>query len=527
MIKITRLRPSLVLNEYSGELEPGNWETAIVSELVAFGFAPSREFFTRFEVDRNESPDIFDIYFLGYVADLEPTDRIVYLGEVYEVSKSIEIWHDEFKPSRPVAGSVTRVQRLGVFDSGIAPQIILQPVSVSVFEGEPASFKAEASGYPAPSVQWQERLSGVWTDLVGETSISLLIASTTLYDDSRAFRAVFTNPKGEAISEEATLSVEEDLNAPPVITSQPSNESVYEGEPASFSAAASGYPTPLIQWQELVSGDWINLDGETGDTLIFASTELSDNGRIFRAVFTNINGTAFTSSATIGVEEFQDYTDMPSITDGIIPFTSSRYAQLNGEHLSSYSLAGTTSNGILTQRGEYVFSPIYVTEGMAAKTYDKIIFPGFNVPSPANANNVNITFGIYSDLNGRPSTLLKTIKNFNLGSVAIPSGWSTIHETSLDEDFEFDGPGIYWIAAKRSGDLTINYSAFKRKNIETNLMARILEIQVSRFSISESFRLNIPFDVSPTLAETVNPSQNREANSQPNRMAYITLGAKS
>jgi hypothetical protein len=37
--------------------------------------------------------------------------------------------------------------------------------------------------------------------------------------------------------------------APPAITSQPANQSVGDGNPATFTASASSVPTPTVQWQ--------------------------------------------------------------------------------------------------------------------------------------------------------------------------------------------------------------------------------------------------------------------------------------
>src|SRR6266850_2394075 len=65
---------------------------------------------------------------------------------------------------------------------------------------------------------------------------------------------------------------------PPTITTQPANQTVTAGQTATFTAAATGSPTPTVQWQ--VSPDGVtfsNLSGATSTTLSF-TTASSQNG---------------------------------------------------------------------------------------------------------------------------------------------------------------------------------------------------------------------------------------------------------
>src|SRR5213596_4159508 len=89
---------------------------------------------------------------------------------------------------------------------------------------------------------------------------------------------------------------------PPAITTQPANQTVTAGQTASFTAAATGSPTPTVQW--LVSTNsgatFSDVSGATSTTLSF-TTALSQSGNQYHAVFTNSAGTAATNAATLTV----------------------------------------------------------------------------------------------------------------------------------------------------------------------------------------------------------------------------------
>ena len=180
-----------------------------------------------------------------------------------------------------------------------APQITTQPTDQSVCAGATATFSAAASGDPAPTVQWQVSSDNgaTWSDLSGETNATLSVV-TSAADNGKQYRAVFSNSAGSATTNAATLTV----NSAPTISTQPSNQTVNAGQSVSFSAAASGSPTPTVQWQ--VSADngatWSDLSGETATTFTFTA-QSGDNGKQYRAIFTNACGTATTNAATLTV----------------------------------------------------------------------------------------------------------------------------------------------------------------------------------------------------------------------------------
>ncbi|MEO5914482.1 MAG: Ig-like domain-containing protein [Luteolibacter sp.] len=92
------------------------------------------------------------------------------------------------------------------------------------------------------------------------------------------------------------------LAVPPSVTTQPTNQVVNLGNVATFTAAASGAPTPTVQWQISTNGGgaFSDIVGATSTTLSFTPIA-GDNGKQYRAVFTNSVSTATSNAATLTV----------------------------------------------------------------------------------------------------------------------------------------------------------------------------------------------------------------------------------
>ena len=83
----------------------------------------------------------------------------------------------------------------------------------------------------------------------------------------------------------------------------------------SFTAAASGVPTPTVQWQRSTDGgaSFTNIAGATSTTYTFTAA-LGDNGNKYRAVFSNVAGTATTTAATLNVGTAPAFTSADNAT---------------------------------------------------------------------------------------------------------------------------------------------------------------------------------------------------------------------
>jgi hypothetical protein len=89
----------------------------------------------------------------------------------------------------------------------------------------------------------------------------------------------------------------------PVITVNPTSQTVMVGSNVSFTAAASGTPTPTVQWQVSTDGGktFTNISDATSTTLTLNNVTTAMNGYQYQAVFTNVAGSITSSAATLTV----------------------------------------------------------------------------------------------------------------------------------------------------------------------------------------------------------------------------------
>ena len=208
-----------------------------------------------------------------------------------------------------------------------APTITTQPADSTINDGATATFTADATGNPTPTVQWQVNTGSGWanvTDGTGSTTKTYTTGALTTTASGYQYRARFTNSvTADVATNAATVTVNSGTSAP-TITTQPSNQTATAGNTATFIAAASGAPTPTVQWQVSTDGtNWGNVtDGTGGTTGTYTTVTLAagDNGKQYRAIFTNGVGTdATTTAATLTVQYAPSVTSQPTdqtITDG-------------------------------------------------------------------------------------------------------------------------------------------------------------------------------------------------------------------
>ena len=91
--------------------------------------------------------------------------------------------------------------------------------------------------------------------------------------------------------------------APPSIATHPSNQTVKVGRTATFSATGTGSPNPTVQWQVSTNSGstWDDVAGATSTTYAFTAAQV-DDGKWFRAVFSNAIGQAESNPASLVVQ---------------------------------------------------------------------------------------------------------------------------------------------------------------------------------------------------------------------------------
>ena len=180
------------------------------------------------------------------------------------------------------AGSTTASLSITVNDKVIGITIGTQPADQSILVGQVATFTVAASGTGTLSYQWAK--DGV--DIAGATSASYLTPAAILSDSGSLFSVLITNAAtgGSLRSSKATLTVQADVGI--TITSQPANQSIGEGQAATFSVAATGTGALSYQW----SKDAVTIAGATSASYTTPATILADSGSVFSVVITNANG---------------------------------------------------------------------------------------------------------------------------------------------------------------------------------------------------------------------------------------------
>ncbi len=181
-----------------------------------------------------------------------------------------------------------------------APIVTLKPANQTVSAGQTALFTAEASGSPAPSVQWQMSTDGgkTFTNIPGATSTTLsLLAKGTMTGDE--YRAVFTNTAGQIASIAGILTVK---NFAPIITLQPASVSTTAQKIVRFTVVDAADPTATFQWQKAAKGSskFTNIKGATSATVSVAATKAA-NGQKYRVVITNKFGKVTSQAAVLEV----------------------------------------------------------------------------------------------------------------------------------------------------------------------------------------------------------------------------------
>lgn len=211
--------------------------------------------------------------------------------------------------------ATTTAAKLTVTSATTPPTITTQPADQTGAVGDTVTFQAAASGSPTPTPQWQVSTDGGKTftnlsdgaNVSGSSTGTLKLSNLTADMNGNQYEAVFSNGVGSpATTTVAKLTVT--TAVAPVITGNPSNQTVTAGQTATFTASASGDPTPAVQWQVSINGgpftplnNGTNVSGATTPTLTLSNVSTSLNGSVYEAVFSNSAGSVTSAEATLAV----------------------------------------------------------------------------------------------------------------------------------------------------------------------------------------------------------------------------------
>lgn len=137
------------------------------------------------------------------------------------------------------------------------------------------------------------------------------------------------NPAAAAttVTMDVPKTIEARFASVPTLSSSPLDITRREGAIATFTASASGTPPPSVQWQRSADGgaSFTDIPGATSSPLSF-TTQLADNGRRYRAVFTNGAGSVNSLSAlltinnggVLNIDNSNANTTYDAATDGVL-----------------------------------------------------------------------------------------------------------------------------------------------------------------------------------------------------------------
>jgi hypothetical protein len=160
-----------------------------------------------------------------------------------------------------------------------------------------------------------------------------------------------------------SLETAQPTQTAPVVTTQPNAASVTVGGTATFTAAASGDPTPSVQWQLQAPGSpsWQDYPGATGTTFVLHVSAAGYDGSKVRAVFTNAAGSATTDAVRLTVTTAPDNGETITAT---VPQAAGEFSwTINGTD-RAVTLTDTVNQGsYLESTGDLL--PITVTDTRA------------------------------------------------------------------------------------------------------------------------------------------------------------------
>ena len=157
-------------------------------------------------------------------------------------------------------------------------EITQHPVSLTLCEGQAATFTVNAGLTTNPSYQWESSSDGgvTWTAIAGANSATYTIAAVVTADNNTAYRAVVSSTCGSSVtSMPAYLTV----NELPEITDQPDDVVICEYAIADFIVDAGVTTGATYRWQRSIDGgtSWNNLT-ETATYFGVSTMNLKVNG---------------------------------------------------------------------------------------------------------------------------------------------------------------------------------------------------------------------------------------------------------
>ncbi len=307
---------------------------------------------------------------------------------------------------------------------GSSVTVTSNPANQTICEGTGTSFTAAASG-SGLNYQWEVSTNGgtTWSNVTnggtysGATTTTLTLTNTPPTFNTYRYRCNITSPPcTPGITSAATLTV----NTFPVITAQPTNQTICEGGNPTFSVTATTAVGSLTyQWQVSTNSGttWTNIAGATTNTFSQTNIPVGQNGYQYRVAVTAGCGTSNSNAATITVNTFPvaSITNLPTtlcLTDPVYALTASQTGGTwNGPGVTgsnfSPSAAGLGTkaiNYVLTNAGCVTTKSSVIQVNECSERHLRLYqFQAITVyPSPNNGRfSIRINSDLYNNLGVR------------------------------------------------------------------------------------------------------------------------------
>jgi hypothetical protein len=261
------------------------------------------------------------------------------------------------------------------------------------------------------------------------------------------------------------------------INASPTDQNVFAGQSASFTAAASGSPTPMVQWQ--VSTDngstYTPIPGATSTTYTIPAASLTQNGSLYEAVFANAAGSATTAAARLNVAPPPITLQPTTLAAGTINAPYSLSLTASGGSGAGYTFSETgslpagmtlSSTGLIggtpTTSGSFAFT-VTATDSSSAsgsQPYTLTIASPFHLvlsgPATATAGTSFIFTVQAEDANNNPANGFSGTVSFSTtdpqGTVPVPAtvtGGFAVFLATL-----YSAVGEPWTISATSGSLS-------------------------------------------------------------------------
>jgi len=170
----------------------------------------------------------------------------------------------------------------------------------TVNEGSNVNLNASASSDPDGSIiayRWQQ-LSGPAVTLSDTTGISPSFTAPSVTTSTLlTFNLTVTDNDGASVSDSVGITVIPPTVIAPDIITQPVDQTVNEGQTATFSVVTTGSSPLNYQWRR----NYVAIAGATAARYTTPATDLADNGMVYDCVISNAAGSIISNGAVLGV----------------------------------------------------------------------------------------------------------------------------------------------------------------------------------------------------------------------------------